>query len=79
MEDGSLGFADISGSQSQLCLWLRNVNVEVGAGWERCGVIELLAPLILESSCSNQARVVGSAEVHMLFFVRNGGGFFTVN
>ena len=35
MEDGSPGFADIRGSQSQLCLWLRNVNMEVGAGWER--------------------------------------------
>ena len=58
MEDGSPGFADIRGSQSQLCLWLRNVNMEVGAGWERCGTsFWELGTLILESSCK-QARVV---------------------
>jgi hypothetical protein len=57
-------------------LWSRSVDTEVGAGWERCGVIEL-GTLILESSC-NQACVVGFAEGADVIFVSNGAGVFTI-
>ncbi|CAM0145146.1 unnamed protein product [Urochloa decumbens] len=73
MVDGSLGFADIRGSQ--VCIWSKNVNTEVSAGWEQCGVIEL-GTLIPESR--NRACVVGSVEGAYVIFVNNGVGVFPV-
>ncbi|CAL5077042.1 unnamed protein product [Urochloa decumbens] len=74
MEDGSLGFADIRGSQ--VCIWSKNIiDTEVSAGWEQCGVIELEA--LIPESC-NQACVVGSVESSYVIFVNNGVGVFPV-
>ncbi|RCV09344.1 hypothetical protein SETIT_2G020100v2 [Setaria italica] len=73
MVDGSLGFADIRGSE--LCLWSKNVDTEVSAGWEQRAVIEL-ETLIPESF--NQAYVVGFEEGGDVMFVSNDVGVFTI-
>jgi hypothetical protein len=74
MEDGSLGFADIRGSE--LCLWSKNiVDTEVSAGWQRRGVIKLQK--LIPESCK-KACLIGFEEGANVIFVSNDVGVFTI-
>ncbi|XP_039801729.1 uncharacterized protein LOC120666022 isoform X2 [Panicum virgatum] len=75
MEDMSLGFAGIVGSN--LYLWSRKVNSEGAAEWVQCRVIEL-ETIIPVANSSDKPLVVGSAEGVGVIFVSTGVGLFTI-
>uniref|UniRef100_A0A0A9CZ95 F-box associated domain-containing protein n=1 Tax=Arundo donax TaxID=35708 RepID=A0A0A9CZ95_ARUDO len=75
MEDSSLGFAYIEGSN--LYLWSRKVNSEGAAEWVQCRVIELEG-MIPAADPDDEAYVVGFAEGVGVIFVSTGVGLFTI-
>ncbi|KAF8713982.1 hypothetical protein HU200_027972 [Digitaria exilis] len=80
MEDGSLGLAGVLRSKecSRLCLWSRNPDPEVVAGWVQFRVIDLepMAPIPFRYSSS--VKVAGSAEGFSIIFVTTDVGVFTI-
>ncbi|CAL5077015.1 unnamed protein product [Urochloa decumbens] len=74
MEDSSLGFACVEGSD--LCLWSRKVNSK-GAEWVQFGVMELKTRI---PDCNEDYRMfaVGFAEGVRIIFLSTYVGLFTI-